>query len=201
MRRGITSGCSRRCSARNAAETQDVRPSIELGLLCAASRLIAIRPRGHMHRRIALVVALMLSAAACGGDGTLSSPTPTSSVVSPVGSWSGAISDPISGEGSARLSLSDAASGSLTGTWSATFRNGESFSGPAVATLFQANSYGITLSVDPQPSCAAVSGPGGSALLGFTLINVVVTSNRLTAVAGRLSCSGPSFGTVNLSKQ
>ena len=81
------------------------------------------------------------------------------------------------------------------------FGNGDRFSGPAVASLVSAKDYGITLAVDPPPSCATTSGPGGSALLGFTLINVVVTSNRLTAAAGRLSCSGPSFGTVDLSKQ
>jgi hypothetical protein len=33
------------------------------------------------------------------------------------------------------------------------------------------------------------------------LINVTVTSSRLSAVAGRTSCNGASFGTVNLLKQ
>jgi hypothetical protein len=123
-------------------------------------------------------------------------------VVSPAGSWSGSISDPISGDGTARLSLGAQAPNSLTGTWSAMFKNGDSFSGPAVASLVMPTGYGIILYVDPQPPCVTVSGPSGSALLGFTLINVVVTSSQLTAVSGRLSCSGPgiSFGTVNLSK-
>jgi hypothetical protein len=154
-----------------------------------------------VRRRLALVVAVMMSLAGCGGGDTRALPPTTPSAVSPVGSWSGEISDPISGDGTAQLSLSDDARGSLTGTWSATFRNGDSFSGPAVASLVQTNTYGITLYVEPPPSCAAVSGPGGSALLGFTLVNVVVASNRLTAIAGRLSCSGPSFGAVNLSRQ
>jgi hypothetical protein len=57
------------------------------------------------------------------------------------------------------------------------------------------------LYVLPPPPCATASGPGASALLSFTLINVVVTSSQLTAVSGRLSCSGTNFGTVNLSKQ
>jgi hypothetical protein len=96
------------------------------------------------------------------------------------------------------LALSEQAPNSLTGTWSATFKNGDSFSGPAGGGLFAPTGYGITLDVDPQPPCA---GPGGSAPLGFTLINVVVTSNRLTAVAGRISCNGASFGTVSLSTQ
>lgn len=153
-----------------------------------------------MNRRLALVVAVIVSVAGCSGTATPTSPT-TSSVVSPAGSWSGAISDPVAGDGTAKLSLSDQAANYLTGTWSATFKNGDSFSGPAVATLSLPNGYGITLSVQPPPPCVTGSGSGGSTLLGFTLINVVVTSSRLTAVSGRLACSGPGFGTVNLSKQ
>jgi hypothetical protein len=79
---------------------------------------------------------------------------------------------------------------SLTGTWSATFKNGDSFSGPAGAGLYLPNGYGITLTVQtPVPPCETGPG-GGSAPLGFTLINVVVTSSRLTAVSGRISCNG-----------
>ncbi len=153
-----------------------------------------------MNRRLASVVTVIVSVAGCSGGATPTSPT-TSSVVSPAGNWSGAISDPVSGDGTATLSLSDQAANSLTGTWSATFKNGESFAGPAVATLSAPSGYGITLSVQPPPPCDTTSGPGASALLGYTLINVVVTSSRLTAVSGRVSCSGPGFGSVNLSKQ
>jgi hypothetical protein len=158
----------------------------------------------QMNRRFSLFVAVMVSVAGCSGNATPTSPSPptTSTVVSPAGSWSGSISDPISGEGTTQLSLTDQAANSLTGTWSAMFRNGDSFSGPVVATPVQPNDYLITLSVQPLPPCASESGAGGSTLLAFTLINVVVTSNRLTAVSGRLSCSpGFRFGTVNLSKQ
>jgi hypothetical protein len=148
----------------------------------------------------------MLSVAGC-GSATPTSPTTTSSVVSPAGNWSGSISDAISGDGTMQLALSELSpptptGTSLTGTWSATFKNGDSFSGPAVGGLFLPNGYGITLYVQtPPPPCATGSGPGGSAPLGFTLINVVVTSSRLTAVTGRISCNGMSLGTVNLSKQ
>jgi|RhiMetdeSRZDD1v2_1073273.scaffolds.fasta_scaffold50068_2 hypothetical protein len=156
-----------------------------------------------MNRRLAPVVAAMLSVAGCSRHATPTSPTTTSSAVSPAGSWSGSISDPISGDGTMQLSLSDQAPNSLTGTWSATFRNGDNFSGPAVAGLYLSNGYGIMLYVQPPPPCATGSGPGGSALLSVTLINVVVTSRQLTAMTGRISCSGTTltFGTVNLSKQ
>jgi hypothetical protein len=148
-----------------------------------------------MNRRLTPIIVVMLSVGGCGGNAT--APT-TTSPSSPSGNWSGSISDQVSGDGSARLSLSDQAPNALVGTWSATFRNGDSFSGPAVANLLIPNGYAITLAVDPQPPCSTGSEPD---LLGFTLINVVVTSRQLTAVSGRLSCSGPSFGTVNLSKQ
>jgi hypothetical protein len=151
-----------------------------------------------MNRRLAPVAAVIVSVAGCGGNSTPTSPTTTSSVASPDGSWSGSITDPISGDGTARLSLSEQAPNRLAGTWSATFKNGDSFSGPAFAELSPPGGYGIMLYVERQPACA---GNSGSGLLGLTLIEVAVTSSRLTAVAGRTSCNGFSFGTVNLSKQ
>jgi hypothetical protein len=151
-----------------------------------------------MYLRLAPVVAVMLSVAGCSDGGIPTSPPTTSSGGSPAGSWSGSISDAISGDGTMQLALSEQAPNLLTGTWSATFKNGDSFSGPASAGLYAPTGYGIMLYVEPPPPCA---GPGGSAPLGFTLINVAVTSSRLTAVAGRTSCNGASFGTVSLSMQ
>jgi hypothetical protein len=145
--------------------------------------------------RLVPIVAVIVSAAGCGGNATPTSPTTTSSVVSLVGSWSGSISDAISGDGTVQLSLSDQAPNTLIGTWSATFKSGDSFAGQALAFLAPTG-YGVMLYVDPQPHCA-----GGSAALGFTLVNVAVTSNRLTAAAGRTSCNGTSFGTITLAKQ
>ena len=144
----------------------------------------------------------------CSGSHTLTSPTTTSAVVSPAGSWSGSISDAISGDGTVQLALSELPpsplnGATLTGTWSATFRNGDSFSGPAAGGLYPPKDYGISLYVQtPSPPCLTDSGSSsGSAPLSFTLIRVVVTSTRLTAVSGRLSCNGSTFGTVTLSKQ
>jgi hypothetical protein len=151
--------------------------------------------------RVAPVIVAMVSLAGCGGNSTPRTPTaPTapSPVVSPAGGWSGSMSDPIKGSGTARLSLTAQAPNALTGTWSVMFENGDAFSGPAVAVV-TATGYGITLNADPPPTCTTSS--GGSALLGYTLINLVVTPTQLTAVSGRLSCSGISFGSVNLSKQ
>jgi hypothetical protein len=145
-----------------------------------------------------IVAVVILSVAGCSGKATPTSPTTTPPVVSPAGSWSGSISDPISGDGTAQLSLSAQAQNSLTGTWSATFKNGDSFSGLAVAGLFAPTGYGVMMYVDPPPPCAD---PSGSAPLGYALINVAITSSRLTAVAGRTSCNGTSFGTVTLAKQ
>jgi len=157
-----------------------------------------------MIRRLALVVSVMLCVAGCGGKDTPASPTPpTSSPVSPAGNWSGSISDAISGDGTMQLSLSDYAPNSLSGIWSAMFKNGDSFSGPAVAGMFDPSGYGAVLYAVPPPPCATESGPGGSAPVNFALLTVAVTSSRLTAVTVRASCSGitaPS-GSVNLSKQ
>lgn len=81
-----------------------------------------------------------------------------------------------------------------------TFANGDAFSGPAIAVV-TASGYGITMNVNPPPPCATGSGPSASALLGYTLINVVVSPSQLTAVSGRMGCSGISFGSVSLSRQ
>jgi hypothetical protein len=160
-----------------------------------------------MNYRLAPVIAAMAVVTACGGAGTPLGPTTTVGstttvpVVSPAGNWSGGISDPVSGDGTLQLSLSDQAPNSLAGTWSATFKNGDRFSGPAVAGA--PSGYAIILYVqNPPPPCETESGPGGSAPAIFTLINVVVTTSRVTAVSGRLSCFGPgvAFGTVNLLK-
>ena len=70
--------------------------------------------------------------------------------------------------------------------------------GSSVWELIAPTGYGIMLYVQPQSECTGSSGP---ALLGFTLIEVAVTSSRLTAVARRTSCNGFSLGTVNLSKR
>jgi hypothetical protein len=158
-----------------------------------------------MNGRLALVVALTLAVAGCEANGTPTGPTTTSSPASPAGSWSGSITDGILGDGSMQLTLrgsESSSTNSLVGTWAATFKNGESFSGGALADLYLPRGYGIMLYVLPPPPYATgPGGPGTSALLSFTLINVVVTSSQLTAVSGRLSCSGTNFGTVNLSKQ
>jgi hypothetical protein len=87
-----------------------------------------------MRRRLAPVVAVLLGIIACGGSGATTSPTTPSSPISPAGSWSGSISDAISGDGTMQLALSEqaaSATNSLVGTWAVTFKNGESFSGEA----------------------------------------------------------------------
>ena len=148
-----------------------------------------------MNRQLASAVVVMLIVAGCGGSGSPTSPPPVGSLA---GTWSGKITDPISGEGTAQMSLSDQAQNRLTGTWSATFKNGSTVSGPASASLNSGSVAGIMLNVNPQPACA---GSGASDPLGYTLINVAVTSSRLTAVAGRISCNGFGFGAVDLSRQ
>ncbi len=153
-----------------------------------------------MIRRVAPVIIAMVGLAGCGGNptpATPTAPTPPSQAGSLAGSWLGSLSDPISGNATAQLSL-DAAPNALTGTWSVRFANGDTFSGPAIAVA-TASGYGITMNVSPPPSCTTSS--GGPALLGFTLINLVVTPSQLTAVTGRMGCSGISFGSVNLSRQ
>jgi hypothetical protein len=58
-------------------------------------------------RRLAPIVAVVLSVAGCRGGATPTSPTTTPSVVSPAGSWSGSISDAISGDGTMQSMLAE----------------------------------------------------------------------------------------------
>lgn len=152
-----------------------------------------------MSVRFAWAVVVLVCATGCGGDSMPVSPTtPPAPTTSPVGNWSGAISDPVSGEGTVRLSLAEQG-GSVRGTWSATFENGDTLSGMAQGVPVSVGGLGITLYVDPMPPCATQPGPG-TGVLSYALVNVTVTSNRLTATLGRIACNGMSFGSLSMSR-
>jgi hypothetical protein len=167
---------------------------VPLAVFCRRSTV-----RSHRRCRPVVVVAVLSVLAGCGGSSSPTSPAPPSPA-SPAGTWSGTIRDPVSGDGAVRVSLDENLPGSLSGTWSVTFADGGPLSGPAAAVKVLGDAYGITMYVEPPPSCDTASGSDGLALLGFQLIEVVVTPSGLTAVAGRLSCSGLSFGSIELSK-
>ena len=149
-----------------------------------------------MHRRLVPLVVAVLTVAGCGGS------TPTSpGSSSPVGTWSGSISDPGAGSGTLEVTLTEATNG-FAGPWSATFPNGTTSSGLAGLSLMGPGSYSMTLYADPQPACDVTSGPGASALLGYILSNVGVTPSRMTAMSIRLNCNGPGgFGSLSLSRR
>ena len=148
-----------------------------------------------MTRRLIPLVMALLCVAGCE-----SSPTSPGSA-SPAGAWSGTVSDSGSGNGVVTLTLAEAANG-FSGPWTATFPNGTTFAGLAGVSLVGPGAYSMTMYADPPPPCDTTSGPGASALLGYILINVKVTSSKLTATSTRLNCNGPGgFGTLNLSRQ
>jgi hypothetical protein len=197
MRRAVT--CLMRtllAVCRDRGPLRSARSSVSFAMDCILRT--ARSGLSSMSRRLALVVILTPSVAACGGSGTPTAPiVTTASVLPAVGSWSGSIIDGASGQGTLQMTLSEHSSGgnvnSLIGTWSATFKNGDSFSGPA-----SAGSSVVGLAVQPIPACAGTG--TGSAAINFNLIEVTVTSSQLTAVVDRLSCNGTSLGSVNLSK-
>ena len=175
-----------------------------------------------MNRRLASIVAAMISVAGCGGKSTPTSPTtsnvpvvivgtpvttptqpalPTTPPSAPlpaslVGNWSGQIVDPVSGNGTAQLSLGVMTPTGQPGTWSVTFTSGERLSGVVVAGL-GTDGYGMLwYGAEPQP-CGSEAVP-----IVISLLDVVVASNRLSGVTGRFACSGRlSFGSVSLSRQ
>ena len=156
-----------------------------------------------------LLVAALLLLAGCSGETTPASPSSSqaSSSGSGAGSWMGSVSDPVVGAGTATLVLGEqpagpsgtATQGALAGTWAFTFRNGDTIAGPAEGYLDSRNSFGLILTVDPRQSCQTT--PGSPALVHYQLTNAVVTSSRFTAVLMRMSCTGPTFGTVSLVRQ
>ena len=92
--------------------------------------------------RLAAIIGVILGVAGCGSSATPTSPVAPTSPVTQTGSlvadWSGTISDAISGDGTIQLALSEEASNSpnsLAGTWEATFKNGDRFSGLSVGGL------------------------------------------------------------------
>src|SRR5688572_10731509 len=91
--------------------------------LNVAAQMAQNRSGGQMNARLVLVAAGMVLAG-CSDNAPPTSPAPAS-VASPAGNWSGSISDAISGDGTAQLTLTGQAPNSLTGTWSMTFKNGD----------------------------------------------------------------------------
>lgn len=122
----------------------------------------------------------------------------------------GALSDPVAGEGTARMSFTEqppntgglipTRQGALAGTWSVTFRSGDTSSGQSYGEPISGIGYAFFLYPESFPPCAVGPGPG-TGLLQYTLVNAVVTSTRFTAALGRTSCSGQSLGTVSLTRQ
>lgn len=150
------------------------------------------------------LLAATLFLAGCSGDTGPVAPSPASAVASGAGTWAGSVSDPVSGDGSVRLSLSEqtgktgtAAQGVLVGTWVFAFRSGETCAGVAEGQLPNGNSFGLLLYVEPSPSCLTPS----SALPEFQLTNAVVTPNRLTASLYRTTGTAVRVGSVNLVRQ
>jgi hypothetical protein len=92
-----------------------------------------------MTRLIVLLTASAMFLANCSGSTTPASPSPASPMPSPAGIWVGSFSDPVAGEGGARLTLTEEPAGSggfalerrLVGAWAVTFRNGETVEGRA----------------------------------------------------------------------
>lgn len=160
-------------------------------------------------RSISTLVLLMLLFGSCSGGSTPTSPTPATSPASPIGTWAGSFSDPVAGEGTARVSFADlppntgglfpTPQGALGGAWSVTFRNGETASGQSYGAPVAGIGYGFTLYPDAAP-CLSGQGPG-TGLLQYSLTNAVVTSRTLTAVLVRSSCVDNRFGSISLTRQ
>ena len=156
----------------------------------------------------ALVLSMLLFGG-CSGGSTPASPTPATTAASPVGTWAGSFSDPVAGEGAARVSFAElppntgglgpTPQGAVGGTWSVTFRNGETASGQSYGAPVLGTSYSFFLYPDVAP-CLSGQGPG-TGLLQYSLINAAVTSRTLTAVLVRGSCVDSRFGSISLTRQ
>ena len=148
-----------------------------------------------------LLLSATLVSVGCSGGANPVAPSAAPAFATGAGTWAGSVSDPLAGEGGARLSLSEqtgtAAPGALAGTWVFTFRSGETCAGTAEGQLPNRNSFGLLLYVEPSPSCSIPS----SALPQFQLTDAVVTGERLTASLYRTTGAALRVGSVSLVKQ
>ncbi len=160
-----------------------------------------------MTRLVVLLTASAIFLANCSGSTTPASPSPASPMPSLAGIWVGSLSDPVAGEGGARLTLTEEPAGSggfalqlrLVGTWAVTFRNGEKVEGRAEGYLAPGNNSDFYLALVPVPF--EYCKPGSSGLGYYSLANAVVTSSRLTAALHRMTCVGLGPGSVSLIRQ
>ena len=94
-----------------------------------------------------------------------------------------------------QMSFGDPLPTGQQGTWSASFSSGERRAGVAVIVV-GSSSNGLMLYAAEPEQCGSERGP-----LVIALINVVVSSSRLSADTGRLTCNGLRFGSVTLTRQ
>ena len=157
-------------------------------------------------RSLSVLVVSMLLFGGCSGGSTPTSPTPAAS---PIGTWAGSFNDPLAGEGAARVTFAElppntgglvpTPQGAVGGTWSVTFRNGETASGQSYGAPVLGTSYTFFLYPDVAP-CLSGQGPG-TGLLQYSLPNAVVTSRTLTAGLVRGSCVDSRSGSITLTRQ
>ena len=165
--------------------------------------------RSATTRGLSLLPGSVLFFSGCSGEATPASPSPAPalSTGSGAGTWVGTVSEPVAGEGTVRLALSEqavgqngmATPGALVGTWAFTFRNGESVAGIAEGYLGGSNHFGLILWPEFFQDCQAR--PGSSGLVYYSLVNAAVTSSRITAALNRATCARLTVGSVNLVRQ
>jgi hypothetical protein len=175
-----------------------------------------------MSHRFAGIVAVVIALAACGTTTPTSptspgltlvsagnpfvtpSPTPGAPPIPPtpavtpawlLGTWSGVMNDPVSGNATLQLSFGEPTPTGQPGTWFAAFANGERLSGVAVIGLGLGGDGMMLYAAEPE-LCGGERSP-----VAIALMNVVVASNRLTAVTGRFTCTALRFGSASLTKQ
>lgn len=136
-----------------------------------------------MTRPLAVVVLGALILSACGGD---SGPAaPSQATVNLSGTWVGAISDSLAGNGSVRMTLTQGGNG-LTGSFATVYpigNGGGSLNGTVT---------GSAVSATVQPSVANQC--------PFT-VNATMSGSSLSGTFAAFSCSGVETGSFSVTKQ
>ena len=138
------------------------------------------------HRVVTLAV--LLTAAACGGSS--SSPSPLTDPLA--GTWVGTFTDGVAGTGTLRMTLNSPISGGVSGTWESTFSNAAANNGGQVSG--GTTSSGTTLFLTPRTAWGCPDGRSDSSFAA----TLTLDANRLTGKWTALNCHG---GSLDLLKQ
>jgi hypothetical protein len=146
------------------------------------------------------IIALLsaLTVISCGGDDN--GPTgPETTIAAFEGTWTGTIASSAAGDGTLRVTLSEASGGTLSGDWSAGFADAANAQSGTASAMLSDNGRFLLLSLARSPGPAPCASPG-QVDAGLVTLFATLADGHLTATYATSTCGGTVSGRIDLVK-